>query len=239
MINCKNCNQEVNLNYCPNCGQPVELKRIDRHYIQHEVEHILHFEKGILYTIRELLIRPGQNVREFINSNRSRLVKPIIFLIITSLIYTVVIHFFHLNDGYVSYTDTKETAITVIFTWIQNHYGYSNIIIGIFIAFWLKLFFKKLGYNFFEILILLCFSMGMGMLLSSIFAMIEGLTKVSLMQIGGIFGVGYCCWAIGQFFNPTKVGSYLKAIAGYLLGMLSFTLFALFLGLILDLILKH
>ena len=34
--NCKNCKNEVTSNYCSNCGKPVKLKRIDKHYISHE-----------------------------------------------------------------------------------------------------------------------------------------------------------------------------------------------------------
>jgi hypothetical protein len=239
MTTCKNCNNTVNGNYCPNCGEPVNLKRIDHHYILHEVEHVLHFEKGIFYTIKELLIRPGLTVRKFIVENRNRLVKPIIFIIITSLIYTIINHFFKIEEGYVAYNATKKTSTTIIFDWVKNHYGYSNIIMGIFIALWLKLFFKKYHYNFFEILILLCFIMGMGMLLFAIFALIQGLTKVPMMQIAGILGMGYCWWAIGQFFDPRKVWSYLKALAGYILGMISFTLSIMLLGTLIDLIFNH
>jgi hypothetical protein len=101
MINCVNCNNQITENYCSSCGHPAKLKRIDGHYIIHEIEHVLHFEKGILYTIRELLIRPGENVGHFISENRSRLVKPIIFIIVTSLIYTLIAHFFHIEDGYI------------------------------------------------------------------------------------------------------------------------------------------
>lgn len=70
MTNCNNCNHELTGKYCSGCGQPVQLKRIDSHYIMHEIEHVLHIEKGILFTIKELLIRPGQNIREFIKDNR-------------------------------------------------------------------------------------------------------------------------------------------------------------------------
>ncbi|WP_333625003.1 DUF3667 domain-containing protein [Sphingobacterium siyangense] len=94
MTNCKNCGTDITLNFCPKCGQPAVLKRIDAHYIVHEIEHVLHFERGILYTIRELITTPGKNVKKYIAENRSRLVKPIIFIIITSLIYSIVSHFF-------------------------------------------------------------------------------------------------------------------------------------------------
>ena len=83
---CKNCSTDVTLNYCPSCGAAVQLKRIDSHYIQHEIEHIFHFERGILYTIKELLLRPGLRINEFLKDNRNRLVKPIIFIIVKLLL---------------------------------------------------------------------------------------------------------------------------------------------------------
>ena len=64
---CKNCEHTFEGNFCSNCGEPINLKRIDGHYIYHEIEHILHFDKGIFYTIRELLIRPGENIRSFVS----------------------------------------------------------------------------------------------------------------------------------------------------------------------------
>lgn len=236
--NCKNCNTEITQNYCPNCGQPTKLKRIDGHYIIHEIEHVLHFERGILYTIRELITSPGQNVRKYISENRSRLVKPIIFIIITSLIYSLVNHFFHIEDGYVKYTETKTTATSSIFKWIQNNYGYANIIMGVFIALWTKLLFRKYPFNFFEILILLCFVMGIGMLIYSVFAAIQGLTHISLMQIAGVVGFIYCTWAIGQFFDKHKAINYIKAFGAYILGMLTFMVLAKVLGTIIELITK-
>jgi hypothetical protein len=239
MPNCKNCNTEVNQNYCSNCGQASILKRIDSHYIVHEIEHILHVERGILYTVKELLIRPGECVRHFISENRSRLVKPIIFVIITSLVYTLVNHFFHIEDGYVKYEDSKKTTTTLIFQWISGHYGYANIMMGMFIALWTKLFFKKHGYNFFEILILLCFTMGMGMLIFTVFAIVTGITHHNLLKIGGYVGVIYSAWAIGQFFNKSKAGSYFKALASYTLGMITFYLLAMVIGAVTDLLIKH
>ncbi len=237
-MNCKNCNAEVDLNYCANCGQPVQLKRINGHYIVHEIEHVLHFEKGILYTIRELLIRPGENVRLFIKENRSRLVKPIIFIVITSLIYSLTNHFFHLEDGYVKFEGAETSTTASIVKWITSHYGYSNILMGIFIAFWVRIFFRKYDYNFFEILILLCFTMGMGMLFYALFALFFGLTNINLMQVAGIMGIIYCSWAIGQFFDKSKKANYIKAFAAYILGMITFMLIVVLAGTFIDGLIK-
>jgi hypothetical protein len=241
-MDCKNCNKEVNSKFCPECGQPTNLKRIDGKYIIHEIEHVLHFERGILYTIRELSTNPGQNIRNYLLENRSRLVKPIIFIIITSLIYTILNHLFHIEDGYVKFHEAKDetsSAVASIVKWVQGHYGYANIMMGVFIALWLKVFFKKSNYNFFEILIMLCFVMGMGMLIFSIFVIVQGITHFNLMTIAGVIGIAYCVWAIGQFYDKKKPVSYIKGLFAYILGMITFWIFPVLIGTIIDLINKY
>lgn len=236
-MTCKNCSSEISGNFCSNCGQPIQLKRIDGHYIIHEIEHVLHFEKGILFTIRELFIRPGKNIRDFFSENRNRLVKPIIFIIVTSLIYSITSHFFHIEDGYVAVKDVQKSSVTAIFGWVQQHYGYANIIMGVFIALWLQLFFRKYGYNFFEILIMLCFVMGIGMLIFALFALLQGLTHVSLMPVAGIVGFVYCAWSIGEFFGR-KAFNYFKSFWAYVLGYITFCLAAIALGTLIDLAIR-
>lgn len=224
--------------FCSNCKQTVKPKRIDGRYIIHEIEHVLHFERGFLYTIRELLVRPGENIKNFITENRSRLVKPIIFIIVTSLIYTLISKFFHIEEGYIK-LDAEGSQMQSINNWVQSHYGYSNIIMGGFIAFWLKIFFRKYDYNFFEILILLCFILGMEMLIFSVFALFEGLIKFPLMQIAAVIVFIYFSWAVGQFFDKTKVSSYVKALVSYILGMITFGLSIGIVGLLAGLVMKH
>lgn len=238
-MNCKTCNTLLTSKYCPNCGQPAELKRINLQYVVHEIEHVLHFERGILYTIRELVVNPGQNVKRYLTENRNRLVKPIIFIIITSLIYSLSNGFFHFEDGYVNYVDNNNSTASSIFRWIQGHYGYANIIMAIFIAACVKIFFIKYDYNIFEILILLCFTMGIGMLIFSIFGIAQSLTNVKLMSIAGIVGFLYTAWAIGLFYDRAKIMSYIKALLAYLMGMILFSISAIVLGLIIDSVIKN
>ncbi|WP_333862951.1 DUF3667 domain-containing protein [Sphingobacterium sp.] len=243
MINCKNCGTEMTSKFCPNCGQPAVLKRIDAHYVAHEIEHVLHFERGILYTIRELLTAPGLNVRNYISENRSRLVKPIIFVIVTSLLYSIISHFFHTEERYMQSIDThsieKKLIITTkIFQWLQSHYGYANIIMGFFIALWTKVFFKKYDYNLFEILILLCFVMGMTMLIYALFAIMEGITHISLIMHATVLTLVYYSWAIGQFFDKSKLINYFKAFMVLILGFITYSIVILCIGITLDILAK-
>ncbi len=238
-MNCKNCNNEVNVNYCPNCGLAVDLKRINGHYLIHEIEHVLHFERGILYTIRELITSPGQNVKIYLTENRNRLVKPIIFIIVTSLLYSIANTFFHFEDEYVNKINNNNSATVTISKWIQNHYGYANIIMAVFIALWTKLFFRKYNFNIFEILILLCYVMGMGMLLLAVFGIVQSLTKINLVLIASLVSIVYTSWAIGQFYEKGKPVNYFKAFCSYLLGVITFYSIANLIGIIIDLITKH
>lgn len=230
-------------NKSPDKEQSENITRIDGKFIINEIRDVLLFEKGILFTVRGLLTKPGENVRVYLLKDRSRLVKPIVFILVTSLIYSLIIILFNIQDQYVNFDSEGEgsllsTSIT-IFSYIEQHYGYANIIMGIFIAFWINLFFRKHQFNVFEILILLCFVMGISMLIFSIFATLQGLTNLKISQMGGIVGVFYCSWAIGRFFGRDKLLNYVKALFAYILGMITFTFSAILLGILIDLLIKH
>jgi hypothetical protein len=231
---CKKCEAELTDNFCSKCGNPKILSKIDGKYIISEIISVINFDKGIFYTIKELLTKPGENVQKFIHSDRKRLVKPIIFLIICSLIYTITQQILRFEDGYVNAGGFGDSALTSITEWIQKNYGYANILMSIFIAFWIKIFFKKYKYNFFEIIILLCFVMGIGMLIYTTFGIIESITKIRILNFAGIIGIIYTSWAIGQFFDKNKKMNYLKGLIAYLLGMVSFYFLAIILGLGID-----
>lgn len=235
---CKRCENEIINSFCSHCGQPRELKRINGKYVLSEVGSVLNFEKGLLYTIRELIVRPGVNIRNFILGDRNRLVKPIIFIIICSLIYTVAQQSLHFEDGYVNYQESDDSTTKKLFEWVQKNYGYANVLMAIFIGFWIKILFRKYDYNFFEILILLCFVMGIGMLAYTAFGILEYMTKLKILHFGALMGFGYASWAIGRFFDKGKKRNYLKGLIAYILGMISFTIAVVILGNFIDFITK-
>lgn len=231
---CIKCESQIDGNYCANCGRPKEVQRINGRYLIAEVGRILNLERGILFTIKELLIRPGKNIQKFLIADRNRLVKPIVFIIICSLIYTITQQFLHFEDGYVNYSFEEGSTSTALFKWVSNNYGYANILMAIFIALWIKLFFRKSDYNFFEVLILLCFMMGMGMLIFSVLGFIDSFTEFNILDVGFLVGILYISWGIGQFFGRKKFLNYLKAFISYLLGMFTFSLFILMVGSAID-----
>lgn len=71
---CLNCNEVVSKNFCPNCGQKTDSHRITlKHFIFHDILHgVWHFEKGILFTLKEAIVRPGQAALDYIGGKRVR-----------------------------------------------------------------------------------------------------------------------------------------------------------------------
>ena len=234
---CKKCNNEFEGNYCFNCGHPQKLERINSRYIISEIASVLNFQKGIFHTIKELLIKPGQNIRQFISEDRNRLVKPILFIIICSLTYTLFVQIFEFKDGYINFHfDDSNSAMSLIFQWITQNYGYSNILMAVFVAIWIKMFYRKYDYNFYEILILLLFISGMQMLMFALLGALESLTKTPILTFGTYVVLIYAFWAIGQFFDKRKILNYAKAPISYFLGLITFFLAASGIGLLIDLI---
>ena len=213
------------------------LARINGQYIVNEIRSVLNFDKGLLYTIRELILRPGVNIRKFIQEDRNRLVKPIIFLIVCSLICTFTQQLLHFEDGYIK-ADVGDSAVTKIYEWIRTNLGYANIIMGLFIALWTKVLFRKSGFNIYEILILIFFTMGIGMLVYTLFGIAESLTKLKILHLGSLIGIIYSIWAIGRFFNRHKVSSYIKDFFSYFLGWMTSIILVTAIGILINLINK-
>ena len=74
---CKSCAMLVATNYCGNCGESVVVKRISLHGLIHDAIHLFtHVEKGLLYTLKQLLINPGQMQRTYVEGARTKFQKP-------------------------------------------------------------------------------------------------------------------------------------------------------------------
>ena len=235
--NCKNCNCQTNGNFCSNCGHLVKLKKIDRDYVFHEIKDTLFADKGFVYTTRRMVISPGDSVRDYITEDRSRYVKPVTYLFITSLIYTLTIHFFKID--YLAQFDTSGApALDNINRWMVENQGYAGIILGLYMAFWVKLLFRKAGYNLYEIFILMCYITGVSTLLVSVASILLSLMHVDFLLPTAYLSMIYEIWAIGQFFDKKKAKSYIKATLAYILGLLVISFIA-FIGVIIEILIRQ
>jgi len=223
MTNCKNCNHQVVDDFCSKCGQSKNIKRINFQYLIHEIEHLLHFEKGFHFTAWHLIIKPGKTIRTYLFENRNKYVKPIVYLFFASLLFTLFTSFFqikvsYLNVGYIEGLKDKVNLRTID-NWLISHIAYTNIIVGFCIAPWLVLLYKKSKYNIFEMIVLMSYVLATGLLLMLPILVINKITKI--FSDFTIIFIVFEIWAIGQFFGEKKIVNYLKALLAFILGVLT------------------
>lgn len=87
---CRNCGASVSDAFCAACGQSTHLHRSVL-AIGHEILHgAFHFEGRIWRTLPELILRPGQLTRRYIQGERAKFISPMaLFLFAVFLMFAV------------------------------------------------------------------------------------------------------------------------------------------------------
>lgn len=69
---CLNCSREIAGNFCPDCGQKANMHRITfGHFVAHDLLHgMFHLERGIVFTLKDALVRPGKAALDYISGKR-------------------------------------------------------------------------------------------------------------------------------------------------------------------------
>lgn len=145
--NCLNCGHSTDNTYCSYCGQKTDTGRLNTHFLWHEVQHaVIHLDKGILFTIKELFTRPGHSIREFIEGKRVRHFRPLMFLFVLAGIYGYLNHTLHLVEPQLSTNTISAKAVQ----WVITHYSFTELMILPFFSLATWLAFRKWGFNYFE-----------------------------------------------------------------------------------------
>jgi len=94
--NCLNCEKEVTDNFCGGCGQKADTHRISlKSFLFHDVLHgIFHVEKGMFFTAKQSLTRPGQAGLDYISGKRKRYYNVFYLILITAGLMFFLYHFY-------------------------------------------------------------------------------------------------------------------------------------------------
>jgi hypothetical protein len=181
-------------------------------------------DKGILYSASQLLTRPGNAIREYIEGKRVRHFEPLGLLVTFAALYGLLYHYFRINP-FVGTSIEAESAgaidISVVNDWISDHFALMTCLllpiysIGSYIAF------RKQGYNFVEHLTLNTFLGSQRLLIRiALFPLMIIFNNTEHLQIllwvFIVFDVLLMIWGFCQFFNKlTKMKSFLLALVSY------------------------
>jgi len=240
-VDCLNCASPITQNYCPNCGQKSSTHRYSiQHFIAHDFVHgIWHVDKGILFTLKALIIRPGHSVREFIQGKRVPYFSFVTLILLILTVSGLIAPYTHGNMS-----DLMPQGSRAMMTDIEKFISaYPKVVlittIPVFSLFSF-LWFRKAKLNYSEHLVLnsnrIIVELLIGLFIS-VLSIFYTNAKVLLLYISltVLLGLFYSIWFYYQFFsgfNYSKktllLRSILVLVSYYFLSFLIGVFFALF-----------
>jgi Protein of unknown function (DUF3667) len=207
---CKNCGTSFKGNYCPDCGQTADTHRLNHHFVWHDIQHgLFHFDKGVLYTGKELFTRPGHFIREYVLGKRVNHFKPISLLIILATVYGILTHKIHIKIvDLENAADTSHAVLTYdeLNNWIGLHFAWIILFTVPIRAITTYIVFRKQGYNYYEHIVLAAYLASQRLLISiaviPIDYMLSNTTLLTIfLQFNSLIEIAFSIWGHTQFFN--------------------------------------
>ncbi len=91
--NCYNCDQQVEMDYCPKCGQEyTKLELSLKEFVKDYIDEFFTFDSKILRSVVPLLFKPGYLTTEYISGKRARYLLPSRMYIIISVLFFYIIN---------------------------------------------------------------------------------------------------------------------------------------------------
>ena len=88
---CKNCNHNIEGDYCSNCGQRTSIDQVTfKETFQDLVDAIFSLNGPLLTTLKMLVVNPGRMFNEYLAGRRKKYYKPVTFFILMTAIYLLI-----------------------------------------------------------------------------------------------------------------------------------------------------
>lgn len=155
MAVCKNCLPQGPLKFCSVCGEPFVTKRITIDSILHEVFHtLIHFDKGFLYTLKELIIHPGLMQRKYVQGQRTKNQKPFSMFFVCATLYGIAMYFIRMGVG-----RAEGSSEEVRMHFYRNYFVFMQTALIPVYVFIYWLLFKSKSFNYAEAFISFLYSL--------------------------------------------------------------------------------
>lgn len=183
--------------------------RITLQFLWQEVLSTLSWDKGLFFTIRELLIRPGEAIGDYLAGERNRNSNPIRFLVFTTAIasfITIKLDLFQslFVDNINLLNGEKQQLVQDVTLFVYHYYNIITFLSVPILAGLTYLFFRRREYNYAEHLTLSAFLSAEYMVLY-IFTMAESYYQPYLFNIIGLVAwFVYLTWGLMSFFPGKK-----------------------------------
>jgi len=236
-IECKNCNTNFEGNFCNNCGQSADTDTINAKTLWKDTVSLIfkYYEKGIIYSVKQLFTRPGHTIREYIEGKRVNHFKPFSLLVMFAALYGLIYSTFNINffAEISNSTSLGASNLLKINRWLSSNYSLTIFLTLPVITLGSFFSFRKLKYNFAEHLILNTYLASQRMIYRvatfPLLLIANGTHHLNLItDLYLIADFGLMLWAYLQFFEKLKKKDIiLLTISSYLimnLGILAVSL---------------
>ncbi len=234
---CANCDRTIDgaaQKFCPACGQPTPAHRIDWHFLGHELEHsVLHMDRGILYTLKSLMLRPGHLIRDYIHGQRAHHVKPLLLIMTTAAVVVFITQYFFGGNvmGLPIYSGVADAtreggnkfdpalilkASQAVNDWMNHHFAAMTLLLLPLEAAAFKLAFLRFrNLNYPEWLVITAFITAQSLLIWGLFIPLQRWFPGVISWVL-LLTVAYGIFSLVQFFaDQPRWKSMLRAMLGF------------------------
>ena len=231
---CLNCGHAVPDRYCGRCGQDAHhTHRLTLKDMPHDVLHsIWHVDKGILYTLKTMVLRPGPTIRAYLAGKRVDHFRPLSLLFLLTGLYALFYSVLHINmlpprDPTMpeAMWQMQKASISFIMKYLSWCY-LATVPAWALAARW---FLRRGGYNYAECLIIASFVTGINnfitLLLLPVTYIYSGTPQVQTFSFYAmLLVIGYASWAYGSLLNHTALGWLGRLWRGFMTFMLGYVM---------------
>ena len=231
---CLNCGHAVPDRYCGRCGQDAHhTHRLTLKDMPHDVLHsIWHIDKGILYTLKTMVRRPGLTIRAYLAGQRVDHFRPLSLLFLITGLYALLFSGLHIDmmppkdpampEAVYQMQVSFSTFFMKYLTWCYL----ATVPAWALAARW---FLRRGGYNYAECLIIASFITAINnfitLLLLPVTYIYSGTPQIQTFSFYALLLViGYASWAYGSLLSHTALGWLGRLWRGFMTFMLGYVL---------------
>jgi hypothetical protein len=220
---CKNCNSYFEGNYCNYCGQKANAKRFTASNLSREfLKEFFDVDSTLLFTIKELFVRPGEMLRGYIAGKRISYLNSFAYLLIISLIAG----FVYTWSGVPNKIDEIMLTSGEIIKFTSNHFSYRMLITIPAYAIICCIIYKSHKYNFAEYFIINTYLISQSIIFLVLWIIINSFIKPGILVFEILYYSAFFSVIIYQiivYFQLFNSGNtlmrWLKAIISVITGL--------------------
>jgi len=208
---CGNCGAQMSGEFCQSCGQrrasEISILRI----LRDGIGRLLELDFGFFYAIRELTLRPGVFVRDYLGGKRKSAINPLKYCFIVTTLYALAINLLDINFDFGGGLDLNAEE-RQIFHILHGFLPYLIFLALFPVAALQRWLFRESDVSFSETYVFALFAVGHSTWLAVVMATAGVLESPSELFFLLIVQLAYLTWVLKSFYTPNRRPPVIRAV---------------------------